>query len=110
MSLRQRLFGPSALDRALDILTEDRKAQAAMIGEIFRVLAAQVDLQRRQFDIVTADHGRPTMVQMRTPAEEARLEIERAKSAGEIGALQDVDALMRDFSVDPRFFGEGATN
>lgn len=123
MSWRTSIFGLSQADRAeeaaartLAVLAADRESQAAIFVRLLDVLTvqaeaqrAQADVAKRQFDLMTADYGRPTEVRMRTPAEEARLELNRAKNIGEIGATQDVSALLREFAADPRFFAvEGA--
>ena len=123
MTWRERIFGPSPADRAeraaertLALLAADREAQSAIFARLLDVLNVQAEAQKmqadvakRQFDLMTADYGKPTEVRLRTSAEEARLERERAKNIGEIGATMDVNALLAEFAADPRFFGMEGT-
>lgn len=93
MTFWQRLFGPSQVDRVLDVLKEDRAASAALTAALIEAIKDQTALTRKQLDLLTAP-TEPPKVRVMTRAHEAEYEKLR----------QEADNVRKVRTVNPDTF------
>ena len=106
MSWWRDFWGPTQVDRVLEVLREDRAAQTALVTAVIDTLKVTGELQKQQLALMTAPVEAP-IVRVMTPATEAAHE--RARDAARAnGAVREVApddflaALTREFAHDAR--------
>jgi len=95
MTLRERLFGPSKFQQMLNLMREDRAAQAAVFEKFVEVNQRQIDLLNKQWETWTAP-TKPNVVGMRLPEDEVRFE--RMRSGPNTTAAPD--SLLADLKAE----------
>lgn len=99
MSLWQRLFGPSKLDRVLDLWREERTVSHALLQQFLSTVQAQTELQRQQQEFWLSPKDAPR-VRLMTPADEAAYEAKRRPLSPPTGTPIPLESLLDGFKAD----------
>ncbi len=106
MSFLSRLFGPPPpsqadliIDRLLSTLASQHQAQQATVDRFLDVSSEYMEAIRRQHDL-WSNPGAPLKPRLMTPADEARLEQNRAVKPAIQGTPVSLDSLLSGFEQD----------